>query len=374
MSKGTLTGWSLLLVGHQWPNLASLGFLSAAAESRQSNSRTAESYADELGTIRKTRLNGLAGIAADAIKGNFELAEAISREVARKNRAKSDAYRGAQSAVRQLRDDLASIADEGEKRIQEVLGSHEPLPLKTALILDIVVQAQSQANIAAARHSNNVIDTIQRVLDAEDLGISARHYAAENGAVLTEAFASTNTEQLQSHVQTMVGTSTKPPLTPAGSDTSVDKSTVNAPNSSHAFTEWGADQRDLTATADRPTLQDAEIVSSGSSSGNDLQATATQAVNRLPPIESAIEYGGSTSVVAPVQLQDTSAVATSAASAVGTTVGFPSQMATPTPQSTINSSTAGNAPLSVDAPSQAVPFGGLGGQMNSPQFEAPPTC
>ena len=209
-----LTGWAQILVGHQWPSLSSVSLLSTGTERRQSTSHEYDTYADQLQHIRRTYLATQEGIAATSADSRFDEGESHSRNIAHKNRAKAEAYKLAQDAASQLRSDLQQVVDAAEKRIRAVLDSKVEAAAKVHQILEVVTEAQSQANVAAASQANNVLDAIQRVLNVESAGLPARQFAAGHGASLGGAFSSLSNERLKSEIQTVVGGAVMPPLSP----------------------------------------------------------------------------------------------------------------------------------------------------------------
>src|SRR6202044_490791 len=77
---------------------------------------------------------------------------------------------------------------EGNKRIKEIQDSEEPVEAKVPQIVAALHQHRALANMAAAKYSGNVFDAMQRILDAEGSGQSARQFAQAHGADVGNMF------------------------------------------------------------------------------------------------------------------------------------------------------------------------------------------
>ncbi len=62
-------------------------------------------------------------------------------------------------------------------------------------IVAAIQQYRALANIAAAKYSGNVFDAMQRILDAEGTGQSARQFAQAHGLDVGQMFRPPNDEK-----------------------------------------------------------------------------------------------------------------------------------------------------------------------------------
>lgn len=176
--------WSALLVGHQWPGQATLSLLAAAADSREAVHREHDGYADMLRAVRDEHLGMQEGATADAARELFRRGEQVSRAIAARNTAKRRAYQTASEAVGSLREDLGSIAAEGNAAIDRVIESGGSAAAQQTSIAAIVAEAQRRSDAAAAFRCADVIGLINDVLGAEPEGESAQAFASRHGADL----------------------------------------------------------------------------------------------------------------------------------------------------------------------------------------------
>jgi hypothetical protein len=167
-----------------------------------------------------------AGITAEDTGRAFEVGQSHAAEIAGRNRAKAEAYAAAHLSTSQLRRDLSDIAQRGDSAIRTVLRSSAPLPQKINMIVEIVVTAQGSANARAAQQAGNLLDAMQKVLDAEQTETSARRFAEANGAGLETAFRLGNVEQVRTAVQEMVA---KLPESPAGQTAAPSETAAQPP-------------------------------------------------------------------------------------------------------------------------------------------------
>lgn len=195
--------WSPLLVGHQWPDTATLSLLAAAADSRGAVCSGQETYAEELRAVRMRNLGTQEGLAADAAREMFRTGEQLSRAIAARNLAKQQAYRSADEAVRQLRADLEDIAAQGNTAIELVLQSSQGTAAKVNAIVAIVTGAHEQCNACAADRCADVVAAIHRILDADSAGQSAQQLASLHGIALP-VFGSVALQGIHADVARMV--------------------------------------------------------------------------------------------------------------------------------------------------------------------------
>jgi len=173
--------WSALLVGDFWPGPDSLAVLTAAAAGRHRTEVQCEAYADHLRAIRHAQLAGQDGLAADTARSLFARGEDRVRATAERNGAKWQAYESARHQVAALRDDLRQLAVDGNSAIRRIQESAAPMPAKVGGIVDVIAETQTLARTKAADSAGNILTDVQRVLDTQDSGLSARTFAATHG-------------------------------------------------------------------------------------------------------------------------------------------------------------------------------------------------
>jgi hypothetical protein len=198
--------WSQLLVGHQWPDAATLSILSAAATQRATLGVAYDGYADILNSVRTGTLASQEGVTADSAHRSFRLGEIKARDIAVRNLAKRASYTSAHQWVTDLRADLEVIATSGNSAIRRILDSDDPAPLKISALVQTVTEAQQHANARAAACCANVCDGIQTILTTGDAQTSARALARSHGVELEHAFGSPNPEHIRAVVSAMMAT------------------------------------------------------------------------------------------------------------------------------------------------------------------------
>ena len=198
--------WSQLLVGHQWPDAATLSILSAAATQRATLGVAYDGYADILNSVRTGTLASQEGVTADSAHRSFRLGEIKARDIAVRNLVKRASYTSAHQWVTDLRADLEVIATSGNSAIRRILDSDDPAPLKISALVQTVTEAQQHANARAAACCANVCDGIQTILTTGDARTSARALARSHGVELEHAFGSPNPEHIHAVVSAMMAT------------------------------------------------------------------------------------------------------------------------------------------------------------------------
>src|SRR3954465_5518288 len=102
MTGSSFDGWHFLLVGHQWPDSSAETTLNAAAMNRGEIAGAFENYASLLASVRNGALAPQEGVTADDARAAFQAGEEQSRETARRNQTKKQAYSSAGQAVSDL--------------------------------------------------------------------------------------------------------------------------------------------------------------------------------------------------------------------------------------------------------------------------------
>lgn len=173
--------YSHVLVGHVWPsgsNLAAIGNASTDFNN------TATAYQDLQDQLRQTRFGPLAdqaGVTADDVRDAFQRGEAHAGNVAEKNAIKRAAFTSVRDALSELRSALTTIAEDGDTEIARIQQGNESSATRLDSIGDVVLACQTRANVKAAACGEGILSAVQRVLDAEGAGKSARQFAAEHG-------------------------------------------------------------------------------------------------------------------------------------------------------------------------------------------------
>jgi hypothetical protein len=108
--------------------------------------------------------------------------------VADKNGVKESAYSTAYDSTVGLQHDLTSVAEEGNKQIKEIQDSKQPLEAKVTQIVGVIQQSRALAALASAKCSGNVLEVMQRILDEEGTGQSARKFAQAHGVDVGQMF------------------------------------------------------------------------------------------------------------------------------------------------------------------------------------------
>lgn len=173
--------WTGLLVGHQWPHIASIAAVQSASAQRHRSGDAADSYADMLRSVQWGNLAVQEGMTAESNRARFSRGEETSRKIATKLRLKGHSYDQAASSVESLREALSAIAAAGNAAIDEVMNSSAKAETKVSAIVRIVAQANSDADMKAADCAGTIFAAVQSILDTEDAATSARAFAAGHG-------------------------------------------------------------------------------------------------------------------------------------------------------------------------------------------------
>jgi hypothetical protein len=207
--------WSALLVGHQWPNYGSLATVSTAALNRGAIGEQFDNYANILRTVREGALAEQQGVTAEDTKQAFESGELSAHDISEVNTTKKSSYESARNATDGLRSDLRSIAEQGNADIDAIVASKDPAAIKISKISDVVANAQGQANIKAASHSQHVLDAVQQVVRMSGIDSSARQFAEQYGVDLDKAFRSPTRNDVLEQVRTMLNKTAPVPDSPS---------------------------------------------------------------------------------------------------------------------------------------------------------------
>lgn len=94
-----------------------------------------------------------------------------------------------------LRQELTSLAEEGNKEINNIKNSKEPEEIKVTQIVATIHQYRALANLAAAKYGENVLDAVQSIMDAQGKGQSAREFAQTHGLNMSQMYRQPDDQQ-----------------------------------------------------------------------------------------------------------------------------------------------------------------------------------
>ncbi|OBI44551.1 hypothetical protein A5707_03195 [Mycobacterium kyorinense] len=184
--------YSHVLVGHVWPSGSNLATVGKASTDFGNTATAYQALQDQLRQARFGPLAGQAGVTADDVRDAFQRGESHAGTVAEKNAAKLAAFTSVRDALSELRSALTSIAEDGETQIAQVQRGDGSAATKLDNIGEVVLACQARANAKAAACGEGILSAVQRVLDAEGIGKSARQFAAEHGIDTGRMFAHPN--------------------------------------------------------------------------------------------------------------------------------------------------------------------------------------
>lgn len=181
--------YSHILVGHVWPSGSNVAIVANAAAECGTVAAAYQDLRDRLCQARFGPLADQVGVTADDVHDAFRRGEDHAHSIAEKNESKRAAFDSAHNAVRELRAELTSIAADGDSRIRRIEGGKDSPAAKLDSLVDVVLDCQSRASAKAAMYGQDILDAVQKVLDAEGIDQSARQFAADHGieAVFTRS-------------------------------------------------------------------------------------------------------------------------------------------------------------------------------------------
>ena len=180
--------YSIYIVGDQWVDDQDLIALSHGKTNRGNIKTGFSNFADTLCNAQSGPLADQQGHTADDLRNTYRQGEAQARQVSQKNSVKEIAYGTAYDSMASLQHDLTNVAKEGNERIKEIQDSKEPVAAKVPQIVAAIHQYRALANVVAAKYSGNVFDAMQRILDTEGSGQSARQFAQSHGVDVGNMF------------------------------------------------------------------------------------------------------------------------------------------------------------------------------------------
>ncbi|WP_211283201.1 hypothetical protein, partial [Mycobacterium asiaticum] len=194
--------WSFLLIGDNWPTEQELLVLEQGKTRRHASKTGFYHFADELASVRTSELAEQRGLTVEDLREAFQRGATQARGAAEKNGIKETAYGTAIDSVKSLRQALTEIAQEGNREINRIQASPTPGPAKIAQVVELVQKCRTEANAVAAKYGANILDAIQRILDADGAEVSARSFAQAAGADATQLFRQRDSQQ---DLETRVG-------------------------------------------------------------------------------------------------------------------------------------------------------------------------
>lgn len=199
--------WSVLLVGDQWPDEQDMATLLHGKANRATVRSHATLISDLLRSAQIGPLGQQEGHTADDLRDTFRAGEGSARAIAEKNGVKESAYSAAYESMVNLRNDLAALADEGNKKIEAVENSRLTSEQKFTQIVSLMNYFRTIANGTAAKYGSNVLDEMQHILNAEGSSQSARQFAETHGGVnIGQLFHQpSNQQELEDRIRATLG-------------------------------------------------------------------------------------------------------------------------------------------------------------------------
>lgn len=102
-------------------------------------------------------------------------------DLAEKYQIKAQAFDSGADAIDFLRSRLTEIASDGDRDIDRILASKEPLPQQLTEILGVQQRCNADAANASRDATNKLVSSTQKILDAEGVGADARTWARQQG-------------------------------------------------------------------------------------------------------------------------------------------------------------------------------------------------
>lgn len=199
--------WSLILIGDYWPDDLDLVALSNGKSNRATTSASFNDFATLLHDAQTGSLAEQLGITASDLRTAFQRGIEQAQEIADANRVKESAYAAAYDSVSSLRQELRSLAEEGNREIRAIQNSEHPAETKVIEILAVIHKYRSLANFASAKYGANVLDALQRVLDQQAPGQSAYDFVRSHGTDLGQIYrCPIDDESLRDRVRGVIST------------------------------------------------------------------------------------------------------------------------------------------------------------------------
>lgn len=127
------------------------------------------------------------GRTADDLVHRFRQGEKFHMDLAEKYGIKASAFNSAADATDYLRSRLSTIANSGNKEINDILASNRLLPEKLTEIQAVQVRCNADAGNASRESVDKMMAATQKILDIEGIGGDARAWARANGFNVDDA-------------------------------------------------------------------------------------------------------------------------------------------------------------------------------------------
>jgi hypothetical protein len=216
--------WSVILVGDKWPTDSTMSSLGAGMAHWD---ELEASYRDHENQLLQAISGPLSeatqqGITADDIRESYRKGAEHDRQLADRFGVYKNAFSCVHDSMETLRQELTSLAEEGNQEINDIKNSKEPEGTKATQIVAAIQKYRALANLAAAKYGENVLDAVQSILDAQGSGQSAREFAQTHGIDISNMYRQPDdqndlTNQVRGMLDKGSSTGTRDPLetTPA---------------------------------------------------------------------------------------------------------------------------------------------------------------
>jgi hypothetical protein len=192
------------LIGFQWVSGSSMAVINEAKLNRQTVKTSFESIENTLLTAVSTTLSEQEGMTAQDIQTSFLQGVNQAREIADRNGIAATSYSTAYDSVVGLRQELAQIAAEGNKQIDDIQSSKDPAPIKVGKVVAVITECQRRTNQSAAKYGANIIDAGQQVLESRGSGQSFRQVLQAQGIDPTRLFPQPDQKVIQNQVNDLL--------------------------------------------------------------------------------------------------------------------------------------------------------------------------
>nr|WP_197515572.1 DUF5631 domain-containing protein [Mycobacterium sp. E1747] len=171
--------WTALLVGPWWP--APSAAMRGAGQYWRQACLEQQQYSQDLTSLQNLLAANNQGHTADDLVARYHDGAKFHMDLAEKYRNKAEAFDSGADAVDFLRSRLSEIASDGDRDIDRILASKEPLPQQLTEILGVQERCNADAANASRDATNKIVGATQKILDAEGVGADARTWASQHG-------------------------------------------------------------------------------------------------------------------------------------------------------------------------------------------------
>nr|WP_156744813.1 DUF5631 domain-containing protein [Mycobacterium sp. 852014-52450_SCH5900713] len=171
--------WTAALIGPWWPMPSTT--LRAAVQHWNQACVEQQLFSQNLRGQWMTVAAHNRGRTADDLISRYQEGEKFHLDLAEKYQAKAGAFNSAADTIDYLRSRLATIANAGNKEIDEILASKKPLPEQIAEVQAVQLRCNGDAANASLNAVDKLTTATQKILDAEGIGADARTWARDQG-------------------------------------------------------------------------------------------------------------------------------------------------------------------------------------------------